>query len=73
MPFEEHDNNLEMAFSSKQEIKHNLLSHKAFHKDTRFFETVFALISKKETEIHLCCHRTSPNQKTTGLARWHSG
>ena len=49
---EKHDNNLEMAFSRKQEIEHNLSNHKAFHTDKLFFETVSTLISKKRTGIH---------------------
>lgn len=47
---EKHDDNLEMAFSRKQEIEHNLSNHKAFHK--LFFETMSTLISKKRTGIH---------------------
>lgn len=41
MPFEKHKSNLEMTFSSKQEIGHNLPNHNALHKDKLFFETAF--------------------------------
>lgn len=64
MPLEKNDNNIEMALSSKQEIEHNLPSHKVLHKDKLFFETAFVLISKKGTGIYFCRHVTSPNQKT---------
>lgn len=60
---EKNDNNLEMAFSRKQEIEHNLLDHKAFHKDKFLFEIMITLINKKRIGIHLCCHLRIPNQK----------
>lgn len=42
----EKHNNLEMAFSRKQEIEHNLSNHKAFHK--LFFESAY--INKQEKD-----------------------
>lgn len=69
MSFEKHNNNnnLEMAFSSKQKIEHNLPKHKAFPKYKPFFETVCVLIIKKGIVTHFFSHMTSPSQK-----RWNA-